>query len=142
MKLYCISIKSRGAIAFFLLLLMVLFVCFEFTDIQSSVANSIQTNEDRISAISAFGYDVLPDAVEVKDIVIPEKFNDVYENYNQIQIKSGFNLKNYSGEKATLYKYQLRDSTAIEYVNLIICDGVIIGGDISSARLDGEIRPL
>ena len=115
---------------------------FELININSGAVNSVLTNDDRVSAISMYGYDVLPDAVEVKEIVIPEKFNDVYEKYNQIQIKGGFNLKNYSGERATLYKYQLRDSADAEFVNIIICDGIIIGGDVSSARLDGEMKPL
>lgn len=142
MKLYCISIKSRGAVSAFLSLLIVLLLMFELININSGAVNSVLTNDDRVSAISMYGYDVLPDAVEVKEIVIPEKFNDVYEKYNQIQIKGGFNLKNYSGERATLYKYQLRDSADAEFVNIIICDGIIIGGDVSSARLDGEMKPL
>ncbi len=142
MKLYCISIKSRGAVSVFLALLTLLLVTLEVININSSATNSVLTNEDRVSAISMYGYDVSPDVVEVKEIVIPEKFNDVYENYNEIQIKGGFNLKNYSGEKVTLYKYQLRDSANAEFVNLIICDGVIIGGDVSSARIDGDMKPL
>ena len=142
MKFYCIKIKSRKTLTVFLFLLVFLFVFLDFVNVESSTASKVLTNEDRILAISELGYDVVDEVVEVKDILIPENFNDTYEKYNQIQIKGGFNLKNYSGEKATLYKYLLRDTHDTEYVNLIIHEGIIIGGDVSSTRLNGEMRPL
>ncbi len=142
MKLYCISIKSIRSVSFFLLLICFLFVLLEFLNVNSQELLVAATNQDRVSAINSYGFDVLPEAVEVKDIVIPRAFSDVYEKYNQIQIEAGFNLKNYCGSNATIYKYKLKNSSDTEYVNLIVCDDIIVGGDITDARLNGEMKPF
>ncbi len=142
MKFYCISVRSKTALVIFWLLLIVLFVSIEFVNISSAHGNPIITNEDRVNRISSLGYEVFPEPIETKQITIPEKFSDVYEQYNELQQKSGFNLKAYSGVNAAVYKYKIKNSNEEKYVNIIICDGVLIGGDVSSAMLGGEMQPL
>ncbi len=142
MKLYCISIKSKRSACFFLFLICFIFILFEFTNIKSESSLVAVTNQDRVSVINSYGFDIIPEAVEVKDIVIPDKFSDVYEKYNEIQLQAGFNLKNHCGQDATIYKYQLNDLSDTKYINLIICDDIIVGGDITDARLNGEIKPF
>ena len=44
--------------------------------------------------------------------------------------------------EATIYKYKIKDSSQEKYVNIIICDGVLIGGDVSVALINGEMQPL
>ena len=80
------------------------------------------------------------DAVS-KEIVIPDTFNDVYKEYNNLQQQAGFDLSDYKGRQATVYTYPLGFSSE-RVVNLIVCDGYIIGGDVSSIKLDGEMRAL
>ena len=106
----------------------------------SSIGDKILTNEDRVELIDSLGYTVLPESVEDKQIIIPNKFNDVYTEYNKLQQKGGFDLKNFSGLTANVYKYKVDGKDL--YINIILCDGVLIGGDVSSSELNGEMLPL
>lgn len=140
MKVFCINIKSRAALAVFLSVSVLFLVLLEFVNMTSSIGNKILTNEDRVELINSLGYTVLPESVEDKQIIIPNEFNDVYSKYNELQQKSGFDLKNFSGLKANVYKYKVDGKDL--YVNIILCDGVLIGGDVSSSNLNGEMSPL
>ena len=99
------------------------------------------TNALRVEYLSGLGYRVDETAVSVKEIVIPENFSDVYSEYNRLQQGAGFDLSRYKGEKACVYTYRLSDSEDT-VINLIVSDNNIIGGDVSSVRIDGEMRAI
>ena len=81
---------------------------------------------------------------ETEQVVIPEDFSDVYEKYNAIQYEAGYDLKDYRSRSVVRYSYFLEDYDPKQYVvaNLLVFEGKIIGGDISSRRLDGFMLPL
>ena len=99
------------------------------------------TNALRCVYVSGLGYSVDETAVSEKDIVVPEVFSDVYTKYNEIQKKAGFDLTLYKGKKAVVYTYRLNGEEDT-VINLIVSDKYIIGGDVSSVRIDGEMKPL
>lgn len=99
------------------------------------------TNALRLEYISGLGYTADETAVSVKEIVIPESFSDVYTEYNRLQQTAGFDLSRYRGGSACVYTYRLSDSEET-VINLIVSDNIIIGGDISSVRIDGEMKAL
>ena len=99
------------------------------------------TNAKRINFISRLGYEVDENSVKSKDITIPMNFGDVYTEYNKLQKKAGFDLYKNRGKNATVFTYTLLYKEDTE-LHLIICDGEIIGGDIASVKLNGEMRPL
>lgn len=81
-----------------------------------------------------------------KEIVIPEEFGDVYENYNELQKAQGFDLHSYSSREAEVYTYDVvsvggehRENTE---AHIIVCDGKIIGCDISSPAIGGEMEAV
>ena len=100
------------------------------------------TPEAIIEFLSDNGYTV--SSPVTKKVTIPSEFSDVYENYNELQKKQGFDLSKYKGETAVSYTF-----TVIGYVDkngetqsnvqahVLVCDGKIIGGDIASTELDG-----
>lgn len=97
------------------------------------------TNAKRVEYINSLGYSV--DATPtVKEITVPQDFSPVYERYNRIQAEAGFDLSAHRGEKAVVYGYKTADGE--KTVTLIVSDGEIIGGDICSVRIDGEMLPL
>lgn len=108
-----------------------------------NVSVKAASNEERIAFIKNFGYDVIKEPVEIKDIIIPEEFGDVYTSYNEIQIEQGFDLNNYKGKSAKSYSYAVTNYPEIENsektvrANLIVYDSKIIAGDVCSVRLDG-----
>lgn len=102
-----------------------------------------ETADDRLKFISDLGWIVDEEPVEVRQIAIPQEFDDVYSNYNEIQLSQGYDLTKYAGRSAKRWTYIIRNypdvSSDEDYVriNLLVCDGKIIGGDICSIKLDG-----
>lgn len=74
-----------------------------------------------------------------KEITIPAEFGEVYVRYNDLQRKNGFNLLPHRGHAAKLYAFTLPD---LSEAHVIVCCGEIVGGDISTAALGGEMRGL
>ena len=84
MKIFCISVKSKSALAVFLFLLIIFFIALDFVNINAKIGKKIVTNKDRVSLINSLGYDIEPDAVDIKQITIPETFSHVYNEYNKV----------------------------------------------------------
>ena len=87
------------------------------------------------------GYDDVSETpYEVVEFTIPSEFNDVWENYNILQKENGYDLGLYKGKKCKRYTYLIPAKNA--RANIIVCEGKIIGGDISSITIDGIMKPL
>ena len=106
-----------------------------------SVGVDASTNAKRVLFLQGLGYEVNETATEIKDIVIPEKFSAVYEKYNNLQKEAGFNLENYKGKSAKVYSYSLQND-AEKQIHLIICEDKLIGGDVASLKLNGNMTGL
>ena len=104
-------------------------------------ANQIElsTNEKRVQYINTLGIKLANDDFTQKQVIIPQTFNNVYEKYNNLQLQAGFNLKNYRGKQVTIFTYNIDSQTV---VNLMIYKNKLIGGDISSLKIDGNMTEL
>ena len=100
------------------------------------------TNEQRLSFIEGRGHTVIDNPIDIKSVVIPEVFSDVYNNYNLLQKQAGFDLEPFKGKTAVLYTYSVLGYETEVRLNLLVCDGIIIGGDISSVELNGFMNAL
>ena len=144
MKIFTYRVNNKRLLLLFLALLISFFVLLDFLSANAKVSANIYTdNVSRVEFIKSLGLDPKEEVFSEKEIVIPKKFSDVFLNYNEIQKSAGYDLEDYSGFSAKVYTYFLpnfRNETA--YVNLIIVDGKIVGGDISSAELNGFMLPL
>jgi hypothetical protein len=101
--------------------------------------SDIRTNEDRVNFISQFGYTINSESYEVKDVIIPEKFDAVYTQYNDMQRAQGLNLKKYQGKAVTRYSYYVTNYEGYEgkvMITLLVYKNRIIGGDVTG--LDGN----
>lgn len=96
-------------------------------------------NLSRIEFLSSFGWKVNTEPIEISEITIPQDFNSVYQNYNQIQKEQGFNLEKYKGKLCKHFTYKVLNYKDQDFVNanLIVYKNKIIGGDISSVELSG-----
>ncbi len=102
-------------------------------------------NEERRTFLTQLGWTCGEEPVEVMDIRVPEAFNDVYEQYNELQKSQGFDLEKYAGKRVKRYTYEITNypgETEGVRANLLVADGVVIGGDISSVALDGFMHGL
>lgn len=100
---------------------------------------NVSTNEDRVSFLESYGWDVDPNAVEIEEVVIPSEFDEVYNAYNEIQKKEGLDLKKYAGKSVKKYTYTVGNYGAETTVlaSVLVYKNKIIGGDISSADPNG-----
>lgn len=91
--------------------------------------------------VRQMGYDdVSEKPLEVEWVTIPVEFNNVWNNYNILQKESGYDLSLYRGKKCKRYTYLIPSMNA--RANLLVFEGKIIGGDISSITLDGIMIPI
>lgn len=105
-----------------------------------------RTEEERVSYIESFGWSLDFEPVEIQEILLPKKMDDVLTAYNEIQKKQGFDLEKYAGKRVkrwtyTVLNYPGENSSEIR-ANIYTYKDKIIGGDISAAELDGFIHEI
>ena len=101
------------------------------------------TAEERIAFFSQFGYEIAEDPLEVKEVIIPSEFDETYEKYNEMQKSQGLDLIKYQGKRVKMWSYAIKNYPGYETSdgtlrgNILVYDGVVVGGDISNIELDG-----
>ena len=108
----------------------------------SAVQIKASTAEERLSFLSQFGWELEADPVEVCEVIIPAEFDETYTKYNEIQKAQGFDLTPYAGMRVKRWTYRVKNYPAYEdksciRANILVCDGIVIGGDVCSVELDG-----
>ncbi|MBQ6845852.1 MAG: DUF4830 domain-containing protein [Oscillospiraceae bacterium] len=113
---------------------------------QKSLANTkLKTNDDRVELLKKYGWEVDKEPVETMEVRIPEKFDGVYNEYNEIQKKQGLNLSEYAGKRVMRYTYKINNYPENEpgtVANLIIYKEKLIAGDVCSPKLGGFMHGL
>ena len=148
--MFVYSIKSKQIklfllIAFVVLTVISLFILSqESTDVANADKSSIKasTAEERLTFISQFGWEVQEDPVEVCEVIIPAEFDETYTQYNDIQLKQGFDLTTYAGVRVKRWTYSVKNYPGHENknyirINLLVYEGLVVGGDVCSIELDG-----
>lgn len=100
---------------------------------------SAATNEERVAFLAQFGWKVNAEPTETKDVAIPQKFDDVYDNYNRIQKDQGLDLTPYAGKTCKQWVYTVTNYPQNPDVRatMLIYGNRVIGGDLSTVALDG-----
>lgn len=104
-----------------------------------------ETEQQRIGYIESYGWDAGVTRCDVEQVRIPAEFDDVYEQYNAVQLKQGFDLRKYRAHSVTQYTYEVSrtdDDPVPMLAHLLVEDGVIIGADITSAEAGGFTAAL
>ena len=57
--------------------------------------------------LESLGWETSVEPVDIREVIIPEEWNSVFEEYNDLQKQQGFDLDKYRGKQATIYKYQM-----------------------------------
>lgn len=113
----------------------------------NAIDYSAQTQTEQLEFIASLGYTVNTEPDKVEDVVIPEEFDDIYTQYNDLQKSADLDLTHYKGCNAKKWTYTVTDYPGYENrdcikINLLIYNGRVIGGDICSVQLDGFMNPL
>lgn len=144
--MFILSVKAKKSkVLFFILIVLLIAGLLYFKPFDEKVdvsvnAENINTNEDLVEFLAQFNWEVVPEPVEVIEIIIPSEFGDVYNNYNEIQKAQGFDLSDYRGVNCKRYSYSVLnypDFPSDVRANILVYNTKVIGGDISLIRIDG-----
>ena len=105
-----------------------------------------ETDTNNIVFLKGYGWEVRTKSVEKEDIIIPKPFDRVYENYNDIRLKAGLDLRPYMGMKGVRYTYIVenypKDVGEEVRANVICINNEPVGGDIMTVSIRGFIHSL
>ena len=107
--------------------------------------SGVKTEEDRVAFISQFGIKVKGEGASSEEFRVPENFDRIIRDYNELQKMQGLNLEKYKNKKVTRYTYEAENYEGHEgtvFVNLIIYRNTVIACDVSSTEPDGFLHPL
>ena len=109
---------------------------------KSGMSIKAATHDERMAFLSQYGWEIDEEPVEVQEVIIPSEFDDTYNAYNEIQKDQGFDLTVYAGMRAKRWTYIIKNYSGYENkdcirVNVLVYDGLVIGGDVCSIELDG-----
>lgn len=102
-----------------------------------------ESDEACVLYLTSLGYRASVPAADVREIILPDTFDDALTAYNALQLEAGFDLSGYTGQRVKYRTYTLTDhpSGAAALAHIYVYNGRIIGGDITAA--DGSFtEPL
>lgn len=99
-----------------------------------------------VEFLQNYGWEVSEDIIESEEFIIPEEFDDVYFNYNEIQKDAGLDLTSYKGMNAVRYTYEVLNypikSEEVIRANVICVDNIPVAGDIMTTNIQGFMHSL
>ncbi len=101
--------------------------------------------EGRCAYLASLGLQAVPGSEELREIVLPEEFDAVLEEYNSLQLSQGFDLRVAAGKRCLCCSYDLVGYPGWEgrvIATIYIFRGRVIGGDIHTAAAEGFLRSL
>lgn len=111
----------------------------------SPLSNDGSSDKKRVEYIQSFGWKVEPEYKEKSLTLIPQVFSKTLEEYNRMQIKSGFDLKPFAGKEIIRFSYKLLNHPLDKnyaQVNIFVHKGKIVAADVSSTKLDGFMHSI
>lgn len=105
-----------------------------------------ESDVNNISFLKSYGWEVKGRAIEEAEIIIPDPFDRVYENYNKLQLRAGLDLSTYKGMHGMRYTYIVEnypvDVGEQVRANVLCINGEPVGGDIMTVSLRGFMHSL
>jgi hypothetical protein len=104
-----------------------------------------ETNEERAAFLSQCGWQVNAEPIQTQSVRIPERETEVFTRYNELQQSQGFDLTEYAGKTAMRFVYEVLnypDAEGPVYATVFVCQGKIIGGDVTDTGANGKMRGL
>ncbi len=109
-------------------------------DGNESALQGIRNAEDAAAYLRKLGWEVQPEPLEVREIVIPREFTGAYADYIALQEQQGFPIAQYGGMDAVRYSFRILNYPTGEeniVADLVVCGQALIAGDIQCPALDG-----
>ena len=107
---------------------------------QDAAAWQLDSNADRVAYLESMGWQVEAEPVETLQFLLPEKLEEPYLTYNELQDSQGFDLSACCGMQVARYTYTVTNypgrAEGVQ-ANLYVCEGQPVAGDILCAGADG-----
>lgn len=118
----------------------VLVVLLVFIAAQTPVDSSLKAAR----YVMGLGWSIDEAPIDTACVTLPDEFDNVYRQYNEIQKEAGFDLSEYMGKTVMRYTFAVKNFDGVEGVraNVLVYNGKIIGGDIMTVAIDGFMLPL
>lgn len=102
------------------------------------------TQDERIQYLYSLGYEVDLEEIGVREICIPDEFDDVFMAYNELQKQAGMDLAAYRNKRVKRYTYQVTNYPGRPQVqaHVLVYKGKIIGGDLTDTADSGYMTGL
>ena len=100
---------------------------------------------DAARYLAGLGWQVEPQPLEIRELVIPRSFSGVYADYAALQTRQGYPLAEYGGMEARRYSFRVLNHPSGEeniVADLVVCGQTVIAGDIQSTASDGFMTGL
>ncbi len=144
------SLKLAGAVIVSALAVVMLAVFIpdysprsDAAEVQRKISYKAKNEEEVRSFIAQFGWEVSDELLDKANVTIPSEFDPVYESYNDLQKKQGFDLTKYKKKTVTRYTYKIenyKDYNGMVIADVIVYKNKVIGGDICSADVNGFLH--
>lgn len=99
-----------------------------------------------VDLLNDYGWVVDKKPVDRAEVIIPEPFDLVYKNYNEIQLEAGLDLTPYMGMSGRRYTYTVKnypeDVGETVFANVICINGEPVAGDVMTVSLSGFMHSL
>lgn len=105
----------------------------------------LDTNEARVEYLAQWGWEVDPEPVETLQFLLPDTLEEPYLSYNVLQKSQGFDLSRCCGKQVARYTYLVTNYPSGRedvQVNLYLCEGEPVAGDVCCTGADGFRNPL
>jgi len=106
-------------------------------------AGAVNSADDAARFLKSLGWETAEEPSAIRRVVIPTEFGAVYESYNELQIKQGYDLRKYRGKTAAQFVFKILNHPGGEvFANLLVFNGEVIGGDLCTYGIGGSIFML
>lgn len=135
--------KKKAAVmtaAILVVVLAVVVLLWKTADPTASDLPQLADNEARVSYLQSMGWEVDPEPVETLQFLLPEKLEEPYLTYNELQDSQGFDLSTACGKQVSRFTYTVTnypDRPEGVQLNLYICEEHPVAGDVLCAGADG-----
>lgn len=107
--------------------------------------DGVSTPEGRQAFLSELGWEVDPASEDLRSVQLPRELEGMLKEYNEIQLKQGYDLSKHLGETCQQYCYRVTnypDQSQTVLVTLYVQGDRVIAGDVHSTALNGFLQGL
>lgn len=142
-----VAFTKKKALTIIFVCALVLFIAILAKWLYAYRANEtgLSTLKGREAFITELGWEIDSASEECKSVTLPEALDGVMRDYNEMQLKQGYDLRRYLGQGCTRYTYRVTNYSGYEgevYITLYIKGQRVIAGDIHTNALDGFMHGI